>query len=133
MAVQVAAGLLVRGRTVLACQRPPDQQHPGKWEFPGGKREPGETLAECLRRELHEELDIDAEIGAQVWSTEHTYAGREPVALTFFAVPAFRGTLRNRVFADIRWVEITALPELDFLDADRDLIERLASGEIVLP
>ena len=132
MAVQVAAGLLVRGRAVLACQRPPDQQHPGKWEFPGGKREAGETLAECLHRELQEELDIEAEIGAVVWSTEHTYAGREPVALTFFAVPAFRGTLRNRVFADIRWMEIAALPELDFLDADRELIDRLARGDIAL-
>jgi 8-oxo-dGTP diphosphatase len=132
MAVQVAAGLLLRGRTVLACQRPLDQRHPGKWEFPGGKREAGETPVECLRRELHEELGIEAEIGSLVWSTEHTYAGREPVALTFFAVPSFRGRLRNRVFADIRWVPITALPALDFLDADRELVDRLASGQIAL-
>jgi 8-oxo-dGTP diphosphatase len=132
MAVQVAAGLLVRGDTVLACQRPSDQAHPGKWEFPGGKLEPGETLADCLRRELHEELGIDAEIGAEVWRTEHSYPGREPVALTFFAVPAFRGVLQNRVFADIRWVEIAALAKLDFLEADRDLINRLVHGEIAM-
>lgn len=133
MAVEVAAGLLVRADTVLACQRPSDQAHPGKWEFPGGKREPGETLAECLRRELHEELGIEAEIGREVWRSAHTYPGREPLALTFFAVPTFRGALQNRVFADIRWVRIAALAELDFLEADRELVDRLARGEVTLP
>jgi len=132
MTVQVAAGLLVRGATVLACQRPADQPHPGKWEFPGGKREAGETLAECLRRELREELGIEAEIGSIIWRTRHTYPGREPVALTFFAVPAFRGVLRNRVFAATRWVEITELVQLDFLEADRELIALLSRGGLSL-
>lgn len=132
MAVQVAAGLLVRGDCVLACQRPPDQAHPGKWEFPGGKREPGESLPDCLRRELREELGIEAEIGREVWHAEHTYPQRDPVALTFFVVPAFRGALQNRVFADIRWVGVSALGSLDFLAADRELIDRLARGDIAL-
>src|SRR5262249_56676683 len=111
---------------VLVCQRRPDQPHGNKWEFPGGKREPGESLQECLRRELREELGIEAEIGAEVWRTEHTYPGRAPVALTFFAVVGYRGELENHAFADVRWVETGALQELDFLDADRELIERLA-------
>ena len=132
MTVEVAAGLLRRGTSLLACQRRPDQPHPGKWEFPGGKREADESIAQCLRRELREELGIEAEIGAEVWRTEHAYAGREPIALVFFAVPAYRGRLENRVFAALRWVELDALRDLDFLEADRELIAHLASGELRL-
>ena len=67
-----------------------------------------------------------------MWRTAHAYPGREPLTLTFFAVLAFRGVLQNRVFADIRWVDVAALAQLDFLDADRELIDRLARGEIAL-
>lgn len=123
--VEVSAGILVRGDRVLACQRGADQSHPLKWEFPGGKREPGETIAECLRRELREELDIDAEIGPEIWRRQHTYPGRAPVALVFFRVDRFTGALRNQVFADLRWVALDQLAALDFLDADRELIALL--------
>jgi 8-oxo-dGTP diphosphatase len=123
--VHVSAGLIVRAGCVLACQRRADQTHPGKWEFPGGKREAGETMAECLRRELREELGIEAEIGAEVSRAEHTYPGRPPVVLAFFRVDAFAGEPRNLVFADVRWVAVAELGLLDFLDADRALIARL--------
>lgn len=131
-AVEVAAALLVRGRALLACQRAAGSAHAGKWEFPGGKREAGESMQDCVRRELREELGIEAEIGAAVWRTEHTYAGREPIALLFFVVPRYRGALENRAFAEIRWVDVAELADLDFLDADRELIDRLAAGEVTL-
>jgi 8-oxo-dGTP diphosphatase len=123
--VDVSAGILLRDGLVLACQRPADQSHPGKWEFPGGKREAGETMAECLRRELREELGIEAEVGAELWQSTHTYPGRPPVALVFFRVDRFAGEPRNLVFADIRWVDLAGLAALDFLAADRELIARL--------
>jgi 8-oxo-dGTP diphosphatase len=132
MTVQVAAGLLVRCRTVLACQRRGDQPHPGKWEFPGGKREPDESIEDCLRRELREELGIEADIGPVVWRTEHRYPGRDPLTLVFFAVPRFRGEPQNLAFAEVRWVEVAQLGELDFLAADRELITGLVRGDIVL-
>ena len=125
--IDVSAGILVRDGLVLACQRPADQSHPGKWEFPGGKREAGETMAECLRRELREELGIEAEVGAELWQSTHTYPGRLPVALVFFRVDRFAGEPRNLVFADIRWVDLAGLAALDFLAADRELITRLPS------
>ncbi|HSP98168.1 MAG TPA: (deoxy)nucleoside triphosphate pyrophosphohydrolase [Candidatus Dormibacteraeota bacterium] len=123
--IDVSAGILVRDGLVLACQRPADQSHPDKWEFPGGKREAGETMAECLRRELREELGIEAEVGAELWQSTHTYPGRLPVALVFFRVDRFAGEPRNLVFADIRWVDLAGLAALDFLAADRELIARL--------
>jgi len=124
--VHVSAGILVAdGGCVLACQRGAAQSHPLKWEFPGGKREADETMAECLRRELREELGIAAEVGAELWRSEHAYPGRPVVALVFFRVDRFHGTLRNLQFADIRWVPLAALGGLDFLAADRELIARL--------
>ncbi len=123
--IHVSAGILVRNGKILACQRRPDQSHAGRWEFPGGKREAGETMAECLRRELHEELGIEAEVGAELWRGAHAYPGRPVVALVFFRVDRFRGPLRNLQFADIRWVPLAALGDLDFLAADRELIARL--------
>lgn len=123
--VQVSAGVLVRDGRVLACQRRADQSHAGRWEFPGGKREAGETAAECLRRELREELGIEAEIGAELWRVEHVYPERPAVALTFFRVDRFAGELRNLVFADLRWLAPAALGALDFLEADRALLARL--------
>ena len=123
--IHVGAGIILRAGRVLACQRRADQSHPGKWEFPGGKREAGETMAECLRRELREELGIEAAIGAEVWRAEHTYPGRPPVALVFFRVDDFAGELRNLEFADLRWVELAELGALDFLEADRELIGQL--------
>ncbi|MFN8643146.1 MAG: (deoxy)nucleoside triphosphate pyrophosphohydrolase [Candidatus Binatia bacterium] len=123
--IHVSAGIVLRAGQVLACQRRADQSHPGKWEFPGGKREAGETMAACLRRELREELGIEAEVGAELWRAEHTYPGRPTVALTFFRVDRFAGEARNLEFAAIRWVDPAELPGLDFLDADRELIARL--------
>ena len=130
--IQVAAGVIVRAGTVLVCQRAAGTSHAGKWEFPGGKLEPGESLEACLHRELQEELGIDATVGEVLWRTRHQYPGRKPVALTFFAVPCFVGAAVNRVFADIRWVPIAALAAVDFLDADRGFVAHLSSGRLEL-
>jgi 8-oxo-dGTP diphosphatase len=130
MTVEVSAGIIGLAGRILVCQRRPDEPHGLKWEFPGGKREPGESMEVCLRRELREELGIDAEVGAEVWRTEHVYPGRVPVALVFFRVPAYRGALENRVFAEVRWVAVDELAALDFLEADRELIARLRRHEI---
>lgn len=129
----VVAGVIVRNDRLLACRRRATDAHPGQWEFPGGKREAGETLPAALRRELLEELGIDATVGAPLWSTRHRYAGHPPIALHFFHVPNFSGALVNRVFAEIRWVALAELASLDFLAADRDFLSRLVRGDVRLP
>lgn len=131
--LQVTAGILTRRDQVLACQRPPTSPHAGKWEFPGGKRERGESLRQCLQRELREELGIAAEIGVELWRTTHAYPGREPLELFFFHVPRYAGRLANRGFAEVRWVALGTLASLDFLAADRGLVRRLDHGQIKLP
>jgi 8-oxo-dGTP diphosphatase len=130
-AVQVAAGVICRSGEVLACRRRADAAHPGKWEFPGGKQETVETLAECLERELREELGIEAEVGRELWRNHHAYPERT-VELVFFLVRSYRGEVRNRAFAEIRWVPVGELSSLDFLEADRPLCELIDQRAVLL-
>ena len=128
----VVAALLGEQGRLLICQRSPEGDFPNQWEFPGGKIESGEDPQAALRRELFEELGIIAEIGEEVWRTEHQYPGHPPVRLLFFAVRRYSGAVENRVFQQVRWAALPDLVCYDFLEADRPLVERLASGEMSL-
>ncbi len=130
--IEVTAGVLVHDGRVLVGQRPAGTRHAGKWEFPGGKVEPGESLPECLRRELHEELGIDADVGARLWRAVHHYPDGPDVAVTFFRVAAYRGRLGNQHFALLQWVTLADLPTMDVLDADRAFVAALGRGDVSL-
>ena len=94
----VVAAVIERDGQVLIGQRPAGKRHGLKWEFPGGKVEPGEAPEDALRRELEEELGIQAVIGVEIADYEYTYPGREPIRLIFFTVEEFTGLIENRVF-----------------------------------
>ena len=129
----VSAALILHGDTVLICQRRADQAMALKWEFPGGKIEPGETAEQALARELEEELGIHARIGEPIIRIVHNYRNGGAVDLQFFAVRTFEGELENRIFNEIRWTQLRDLPTYDFLAADRGLIRDLAEGKVNLP
>ena len=131
MVKQVVAALMVRGEEILCCQRTEYQALPLKWEFPGGKIEPGENPPEALVRELEEELGVRAEIGAKVAQLQHRYHNGNAVELHFFVVEQYEGELQNRIFREIRWVDRTELPTLDFLDADKTLVQQVAEGKVL--
>ncbi len=128
---QVVAGLIVRGSEMLICQRTKHQPMPLQWEFPGGKIEPGEEPKAALERELEEELGIHATIGPEVATIAHTYRNGNGVELHFFLVEAYDGDIENRIFKDVRWVQRDTLPNFDFLEADKTLVEEIAAGKIV--
>lgn len=129
----VSAAMILRGETVLICQRRADQAMALKWEFPGGKIEPGETAEQALARELEEELGIHAHVGEPIVRIVHNYRNGGAVDLQFFAVLSFEGEIENRIFNEIRWTQLKELPTYDFLAADRDLIRDLAEGRLKLP
>jgi len=128
---RVVAALILKDGRILACQRTRHQVMPLKWEFPGGKIEEGEQPRDALRRELEEELGIEATIGNEVARIHHEYASGGSVELRFFEVHSYMGEVENRIFRDIRWVKRKELAELDFLDADRELVKDLAAGKIL--
>ena len=102
----VVGALVEQDGRILICRRAEGQWHAGKWEFPGGKVEPGEELRSALRRELQEELGIDASIEEEVERYEFAYPDRQPILLVFFRVRHFQGQIENRIFASVEWAEI---------------------------
>lgn len=128
--ILVTAGILQQGGRILICQRHRSDAYGLQWEFPGGKVRDGEDMKASLKRELAEELAIDAEIGEEVFRLRHQYPDRY-VEVVFFKVPSYRGEARNQVFEAIAWAPRAELPSYNFLEADRELVSRIARGEIV--
>jgi 8-oxo-dGTP diphosphatase len=127
---QVVAALIIKDDKILVCQRTRHQTMPLKWEFPGGKIETGEQPRDALRRELDEELGIHATIGEEVARIRHEYKTGNSVELRFYVVREYAGTIENRIFRDVRWVQRGELPTYDFLEADIKLVKDLAEGKI---
>ena len=128
--ILVTAGILTDGDRILVCQRQAGSRFGLKWEVPGGKVEDGEAPEACLRRELSEELDIQAEVGPEIYRTEHQYPNGFAVRLLFFRIPRFTGNPINRAFERIEWASWGDLAGYDFLEADQELVDRLARGEV---
>jgi 8-oxo-dGTP diphosphatase len=124
--VEVVAGLIFEQRRLLVCQRNAQSVFPLKWEFPGGKVEEGEAHEVALRRELKEELDIDAQCLSEIFRHEHVYPQVTRVKLRFFRIIGYSGQVKNLVFEQIKWVPTAQLQELDFLEGDLPLIQKLA-------
>jgi 8-oxo-dGTP diphosphatase len=124
----VVAAIIARGGNILICQRKAGGAHAGKWEFPGGKVEPGEGLEDALRRELREELAVEAEIGGEITRYEYAYPGKKPILLVFFSVREFSGGLENRVFERIEWSATEQIVSYDFLEGDEEIVRRLTAA-----
>jgi 8-oxo-dGTP diphosphatase len=124
--LEVVAAILEREGRILICQRTAQQSHPLKWEFPGGKIEPGESPAQALARELNEELGITAAQCEEIRRYEFTYPGKNPTLLIFLRVTSHEGEPQNLIFHDMRWEPPNRLASFDFLEGDRDFIRALA-------
>jgi len=122
----VVAGVLCREGKLLIGQRMPNDRHGLKWEFPGGKVEPGETPKEALVRELREELGVECTIGRELARYEHVTKGKGPLLLLFMQVERCEGEPHAEAFEQIKWEMPAVLVEYDFLDGDLDIVRRLS-------
>ena len=118
----VVAAVIERDGCVLIAQRKRTGQHPLKWEFPGGKVEPGEAPEAAVVRELGEELAIQARVEREIMRYEYQYPGRPAILLVFYRVTEFAGQPRNLDFEQIVWVPRERLGEYDFLEGDTEFI-----------
>jgi|KBSMisStandDraft_5_1062788.scaffolds.fasta_scaffold1912926_1 8-oxo-dGTP diphosphatase len=110
---------------ILLTQRRADQPMPLKWEFPGGKVEPGEAPVDALAREIREELGCDARVGRIDEVVFHAYAEFDLYMLVYACTLV--GTPRAVEVADVRWVPPRELGGFDVLPADVALVARLAA------
>ena len=126
-AVDVVVGLIgdSSGRW-LVNRRPPGTPLAGSWEFPGGKRQPGEAPLAALKRELDEELGIEVLEAEPVLVLEHDYPDKR-VRLDVWHVCRYRGQAAPREGQPLRWVTVAECRELPLLPADGPIVERLGS------
>ena len=122
--VQVAAALIVREGRYLLTKRRADAHLGGLWEFPGGKREPGESLEDCLRRELREELGIEITEPVSFQIIRHAYP-EKTVELHFFRCSIKDGEPLLLGCEALQWVSPEELTRVALPPADRPLVDVL--------
>jgi 8-oxo-dGTP diphosphatase len=129
--IKVTAAILEKDGRIIIAQRKSKDHLAGKWEFPGGKIEAGETPEECLARELNEAFDIEVSVGDFLGSNTH-YDDRISIELMAYRTCWVGGEIHSADHNDYRWVRIDKLDQFDFAPADRPFVEMLRRGEIEL-
>ena len=120
----VAAALFDHAGRVLIAQRPAGKALAGRWEFPGGKVDAGESEHGALRRELREELGIEVHASRPFMRLVHSYPDRS-VELSLWIVERFTGPPRGLDGQELRWVAPADLGRHELLEADRPFVEAL--------
>ena len=126
--ITVTAGILFKDSKVFICKRKSTGRLPGKWEFPGGKVEHGETAEEGLKRELKEELETEVVVGDYLGENVHHY-DFGIVRLLFYRVHWDGGEISSKDHDEHRWVPLDKLNSYDFAPADKPFVKRLMDGD----
>jgi 8-oxo-dGTP diphosphatase len=127
----VVGGLIVKKNKILICQRSSDNEHPLKWEFPGGKVKNQEEPQQALKRELNEELKITIEQPIYLcdYMFEYLDLGKN-VSLFFFLINEYSGEISNSVHNQLKWIEIKQLSDYDFLEGDHEIIKKILKNDL---
>lgn len=121
---QVTAAFLEKDGKILIAQRKTGDNLAGKWEFPGGKLEPGETPEACLKRELMEELGVETRIGGFICSSKFEYK-HMPIELLVYRAWHVAGEFQLRDHDQLAWVTLAELKAYEFCSADIPVVEHL--------
>jgi len=127
--IKVTGALIKKNDKYLIGRRGPNEKSPGLWEFPGGKIEEGETPIECIKRELKEELNINAEIGDLVTKYNYDYPNVSYL-LYFFKVKSYIGEFKIIVHDKLEWVSLNDFHKYDFLQGDTPLINQMLLNDL---
>ncbi len=122
--IHVAVGVVLKQDQVYICKRPDDKHQGGKWEFPGGKVDKGETVTQALARELKEEIGILVAASLPLMVISHDY-GDKRVLLDVHTVSEFTGEPEGLEGQEGKWVKLSALVAEDFPAANVAIIEKL--------
>ncbi|WP_421919644.1 (deoxy)nucleoside triphosphate pyrophosphohydrolase [Marinifilum sp.] len=122
--ILVSAAIIRKGDSILVAQRNHQDELGLKWELPGGKVEPGESVEECIVRELFEEFGIQSKVRGYLGENIHNY-GNKLVWLKAFFVDHVSGEFELRVHQNIQWVKFSELKDIDWAPADVALIKML--------
>lgn len=125
--IPVSAGILRKGNQVLLGKRPADGTLPGLWEFPGGKIEVAETPEQALKRELVEELGIEASIGSLLDASSHHY-GEKGILLLFYWVDYWKGEPKALHHEQLEWVDIDQVTSRNIPDSNREILNKILKG-----
>jgi 8-oxo-dGTP diphosphatase len=120
----VTAAIILNDNKVFIARRAPGEKMAGGWEFPGGKPEANETAEECLRRELFEELGVEARIKDLFCESTYEYPQGTIRLLAYFA-EIVHGDISLSVHDDYIWADVDELPGYDLLPADIPVAEKL--------
>lgn len=122
--IDVTAAILIENGRVLIARRRPGGPQAGLWEYPGGKVRPGESPAQCLQREIREELGIDVVVGELFGESVYAYADKT-IRLSAYRVRARGGKPSAHDHAELAWVAIADLGQYRFCPADIPFTEKL--------
>lgn len=128
---EVTAAIIVHDNRVLIARRGPGQKLAGKWEFPGGKIEAGETPEACLVREIKEELGVKIEIDGFFGKSIYRYKAGE-IRLLGYKAKLISGDLRVTVHSEIRWIGQDELGDYDFAPPDLPFVEKLGGFKLIV-
>ena len=120
--IHVACALIEKDQQILICQRSASMKLPLKWEFPGGKLEEGESLEQCLIREVKEEINLDIHIHEELTKVEYHYPDFS-LTLYPFICSVKSGKLKVLEHEQVVWVDPTELFRYDWANADLPIIE----------
>ena len=127
----VVGALIVKNNKILICQRSLDNDHPLKWEFPGGKVKTQEEPYQALKREINEELKIS--IGHPIYLCDYMFEYKDldkKVKLFFYLINEYSGEISNIVHNQLKWIEIKQLSDYDFLEGDHEIIKKILKNDL---
>ena len=125
---QVTAAIIKEDDKYLICQRGAEDECSLLWEFPGGKLEVGETLEECIIREIKEELELDIKLQG-IFTTSIYHFAQKEIHFTVYDAVIVAGQMKLNVHNDAKWVTLEEISQYNFMPADIVFVEKLIKGE----